>query len=117
MNMSGSFVERWGRYTMQPGSVFITAATCSFKSAASASPLPFAARIFAATVSTSAIALVLLAAPASTGKRHKGVRRRKSAGVVARGLREPADLAREQMREMDWRSILEIGADHLQSDR
>src|SRR5881628_1662216 len=35
----------------------MTAATCSFRSAASASPLPFAARIFATTVSTSAIAL------------------------------------------------------------
>src|SRR5262250_1266324 len=39
----------------QPGSALRTAATCSFSSAASASPLPFAARIFATTVSTSAI--------------------------------------------------------------
>src|SRR5215813_2508056 len=39
----------------QPGSAFRTAATCSFSNAASASPLPFAARIFATTVSTSAI--------------------------------------------------------------
>src|SRR5438445_758690 len=39
----------------QPGSALRTAATCSFSNAASASPLPFAARIFATTVSTSAI--------------------------------------------------------------
>src|SRR5262244_1199125 len=57
---SGSFVERWGRYTRQPGSTFITAATCSLSNAASASPLPFAARIFATTVSTLAIGLLAL---------------------------------------------------------
>src|SRR5512145_2959596 len=39
----------------QPGSAFFTAATCSFSSAASASPFPLAARIFATTVSTSGI--------------------------------------------------------------
>src|SRR6267143_1634238 len=42
----------------QPGSALRTAATCSFSNAASASPLPFAARIFATTVSTSAIVVV-----------------------------------------------------------
>ena len=49
---SGAGDTRW-----QPGSAFMTAATCSLRSAASASPLPFAARIFATTVSTSAIGL------------------------------------------------------------
>src|SRR5262249_59381015 len=39
---------------------FITAATCSLSNAASASPLPFAARIFATTVSTFAIGLLAL---------------------------------------------------------
>src|SRR5713226_2821701 len=39
----------------QPGSALRTAATCSLSRAASASPLPFAARIFATTVSTSAM--------------------------------------------------------------
>src|SRR2546428_2232728 len=39
----------------QPGSALRTAATCPFGTAASASPLPCAARIFATTVSTSAI--------------------------------------------------------------
>src|SRR2546430_1697038 len=42
----------------QPGSALRTAATCSFSNAASASPLPFAARIFVTTVSTSAIVVV-----------------------------------------------------------
>src|SRR5437867_9262301 len=42
----------------QPGSALRTAATCSFSKAASASPLPFAARIFATTVSTSAIVVL-----------------------------------------------------------
>src|SRR5215475_5378974 len=41
---------------MQPGSFLRTTPACSRRSAASASPLPFAARIFATTVSTSAIA-------------------------------------------------------------
>src|SRR6185436_13412780 len=50
----------------QPGSALRTAATCSFSNAASASPLPFAARIFATTVSTSAMALALLVGSAWT---------------------------------------------------
>src|SRR5262245_56595548 len=65
MKRSGSFVDRCGRYTRQPGSALRTAATSSFNSAASASPLPFAARIFATTVSTSAMALALLVGGAS----------------------------------------------------
>src|SRR3989442_3836123 len=39
----------------QPGSVLRADGTCSISNAASASPFPFAARIFATTVSTSAI--------------------------------------------------------------
>src|SRR5688572_9831408 len=100
---------------MQPGSAFITAATCSFKSAASASPLPFAARIFATIVSTSAIALALLAAP-SRRERHQGFAP-ESAQVVARRLREFADLAGEQAREADGCPVLEVRADRLQPDR
>src|SRR5262245_1956819 len=57
MKRSGSFVDRCGRYTRQPGSALRTAATCSLRSAASASPLPFVARTFAITVSTSAMGL------------------------------------------------------------
>src|SRR6266536_5004966 len=49
---------------MQPGSAFMTAATCSLSSAASASPLPLLARIFAITVSTSAIGPLSFRAPA-----------------------------------------------------
>src|SRR5262244_3557161 len=60
MKRSGSLVERCGRYTRQPGSVALTFATCSLSSAASASPLPFAARIFATTVNTSAMTPLLL---------------------------------------------------------
>src|SRR5205823_1557259 len=63
MKRSGSFVERCGRYTMHPGSFFMTAATCSFSSAASASPLPFFARSFATTVRTSAIGLFSFRGP------------------------------------------------------
>src|SRR4029453_4672029 len=51
----------------QPGSALRTAATCSLSSAASASPLPFAARIFATTVSTSAIGVSLPPAPSRAG--------------------------------------------------
>src|SRR5258705_805372 len=57
MKRSGSFVDRWGRYARQPGSALRTAATCSLRSAARASPLPLGARTFAITVSTSAIDL------------------------------------------------------------
>src|SRR6185436_13354035 len=55
MNRSGSFDDRCGRYTRHPGSALRTTPACSASIAASASPLPFAARIFATTVSTFAM--------------------------------------------------------------
>src|SRR5438309_10667947 len=60
----------------QPGSARRTAAACSLRSAASASPFPFAARTFATTVSTSAIARLPARARARSRRRRRASSRR-----------------------------------------
>src|SRR5438552_4527930 len=86
MKTSGSFVDRCGRYTRQPGSFFLTTAACSFSSAASASPLPLAARIFATMLSTSAIG--------------RFSPRGRAIGVVI-GAAQPAQRLRQLVRRLD----------------
>src|SRR2546423_11979561 len=86
MKRSGSFVDRCGRYTRQPGSFFFTTAACSASSAARASPLPFAARIFATILSTSAIVRLSFCA--------------RALGVVIRAA-QPAQRLRHVLRRRD----------------